>query len=141
MAVISSYGHRWDRDCAKVYYDDYFSGAANVQGDKVYVAAAENKIIGLSGYSIDRYEADNYWLGWFYVHEQYARNKVGSRLLNHIVGMVRKKKARRLYVNTSSYPFYRAALNFYLKNKFRIEAIIKNYYWNGEDQIILSRKI
>jgi GNAT superfamily N-acetyltransferase len=141
LSVIGSYGFKWDKDSAKVYYDDYFSSSTSLKGDTVYVAVLANKIIGVTGYFIDRYETGNYWLGWTYIHKQYARNRYGEQLLNFIVGKLKKNKSKRLFVNTSSYPFYRGALNFYLKNGFRIEAVIKDYYWNGEDQIILSKRL
>lgn len=141
LSVIASYGFKWDKDSAKVYYDDYFSSSASLKGDTVYVAVLNNKIVGVTGYFIDRYETGNYWLGWFYVHKQYSRKGYGKQLLNFIVRKLKKKRTKRLFVNTSSYPFCRRALNFYLKSGFRIEAIIKDYYWNGEDQIILSKQL
>ena len=141
LSVIGSYGFKWDRNSAKVYYDDYFSSSASLKGDTVYVAALNNKIIGVTGYSIDRYETDNYWLSWFYIHKQYSRTGYGKQLLDFIIRKLKKKRKKRLFVNTSSYPFYEGALHFYLKCGFKIEATIKDYYWNGEDQIILSKRL
>jgi GNAT superfamily N-acetyltransferase len=141
LSVIGSYGNKWDRNSAKVYYDDYFSASANLKGDSVHVAVLDKEIIGMTGYFIDRYEVGNYWLGWFYIHKKYSQKGYGTQLLNFIIAKLKKKRIKRLFVNTSSYPFYREALNFYLKNGFRIEAVIKNYYWNGEDQIILSKQL
>jgi len=141
LSVIGSYRVKWDRDIAKRYYDDYFLSSVNLKDDKIYVAVLDNKIIGVTGYSIDRYEARNYWLGWFYIHKQYSQKGYGTQLLNFIIGKLSKKRIKRLFVNTSSHPFYRAALDLYLKNGFRIDAVIKDYYWNGEDQIILSKQL
>jgi len=141
LSVIASYGFKWDRNSAKVYYDDYFSSLASLKGDTVYVAVLNNKIIGVTGYSIDRYETDNYWLSWFYIHKQYSRTGYGKQLLDFIIRKLKKKRKKRLFVNTSSYPFYEGALHFYLKCGFKIEAVIKDYYWNGEDQIILSKRL
>ncbi len=54
---------------------------------------------------------------------------------------LRGKGVKKLFVNTSSHDFYRKALNLYLDNGFRIEAIIRDYYSKGEDQLILAKNI
>ena len=141
LSVFGSYGLKWERKSAKVYYDDYFSSSASLKGDTVYVAVLNNKIIGITGYSIDRYETDNYWLSWFYIHKQYSRKGYGKQLIDFIIRELKKKRIKRLFVNTSSYPFYEGALHFYLKCGFKIEATIKDYYWKDVDQIILSKKL
>ncbi len=141
LSVIGSYRYKWDKPIAKKYYDDFFSSAVNLKGDSVYVAVLNNRIVGVTGYFIDRYETGYYWLGWFYVHKKWARNGCGERLLNFTIQQLKKRKVRKLFVNTSSHPFYKNALKFYKKNGFKKEAVIKDYYWNGENQIILSKKL
>ena len=141
LSVIGSYRQKWDRPIAKKYYDVFFSTPECLKGDTVYVAVLHNKIVGVSGYFIDRYETDYYWLGWFYIHKDWARNRYGEQLLKYVIEQLKKKKVKKLFVNTSSAPFYKGALAFYKRNGFKREAVIKNYYWNGEHQIILSKKL
>jgi ribosomal protein S18 acetylase RimI-like enzyme len=52
---------------------------------------------------------------------------------------IEEKGGKKLFVNTSSSWFYNNALRFYKKNGFKKEAVIKDYYWSGEDQRILSK--
>jgi GNAT superfamily N-acetyltransferase len=142
LSIIDSHAYKWDKKPAKKYYDDYFSKKDDcLKGDNVYVGIIDNKIVGVIGYYIDRYETNHYWLGWFYIDKQFTNQGYGKQLLEHITKELKDKGVKRLFVNTSSHHYFDVALQFYLKNKFRIEAVIKDYYWEGEDQYILSRNL
>lgn len=141
LSIIDSYHYKWDKDNAEKYYNDYFSKTSQLKGDMVYVLTLEEKLIGVIGYSIDRYETDNYWMGWFYVHKEYEGRKFGTKLLNYVLDKLRKKRKRKLFVTTSSHKHYKKALNLYLKKGFKFEALIRDYYSKGDDQLILSKTI
>lgn len=132
----------WDRKFARRYYDDYFSKtSAFLKKDRVFVLVSEGRVRGVVGYFVDRYESKNHWLGWFYVDEKFRRRGYGQKLLNHIFGELKKKRIKKLFVDTSSHKRYEPALEMYKKNGFREEARIKDYYEDGEDQIMLSKKL
>ena len=59
--------------------------------------------------------------------------------MDHVIEML-SPKIRRFYVNTGSRLLNLRALNFYLKKGFKIEAVLKDYYGEGEDQIMLGMK-
>ena len=142
LAIIGSHAFKWDIEPAKKYYDDYFSEKDTCcKGDIVYVGIEDGRIIGVSGYFIDRYETNHYWLGWFYVDKKYTNQGYGSQMLEYITNELKDKGVKKLYVNTNSHHYFKVALQFYLKNDFRIDGFIRDYYWNGEDQLILSRDI
>lgn len=140
LRVIESTQASWDKKYAKPYYDDYFAAKAEPGGNEaVYVGILGSKIIAVIGYYCDRYETKNYWLGWFYVNRKVQRGGYGKKLLDHVITELRRKRIKRLYVYTSSHESYTDALIFYLKNGFRIEATVRDYYETGEDQIVLSK--
>jgi GNAT superfamily N-acetyltransferase len=142
LSVIASYPSAWDKRTAKRYYSDYFTGRCpHLKDDDVFVLVEKDKIIGVTGYSVDRYEAKNYWLGWFYIHKDYQGNGYGKGLLKYVVCVLKRKGVKRLFIDTSSNAFYRRALSLYLNNGFKKEAVIKDYYGRGENQIILSRML
>ena len=142
LSVIGSHRFKWDKPIAKKYYDDFFqSKSAFSKRDKVYVCVAGKEVIGVIGYCVDYYETNNYWLGWFYIHREYERKGYGKKLLDYIIKKLQVKHVRKLFVNTSSNKFYRRALKMYFKYGFKKEAVILDYYGEGEDQIVLSKKI
>jgi GNAT superfamily N-acetyltransferase len=141
LSMIGSYPFKWDKRIAKRYYDDYFKNSTCLKGDSVYVLTDNGNIIGVIGYTLDRYETRNYWLGWFYVHSEYQGKGFAKKLLQYVIQKLKSKGVKRLFVDTSSYEVYNKALTMYLNNGFRIEAVIRDYYGRGEDQIILSKTV
>jgi len=141
LSVIGSYPFKWDKRIAQKYYDDYFDESISLKGDKVFVLASGKKVLGVIGFSLDMYETRNYWLKWFYVHQNCQGKGYGSRLLNFVARRLRRKGIKKLFVETSSDEAYRTALMMYLDRGFRIEAAITDYYTKGEDRIVLSKVI
>ncbi|MBI3944768.1 MAG: GNAT family N-acetyltransferase [Armatimonadetes bacterium] len=100
------------------------------------------EVIGVSGYFTDRYRTPGiFWLGWTYVDERFRRRGAGSALLRHVVQQVREKGARKLYIDTGSAPSYQAAVALYQRFGFAVEGQLKDYYGDGEDFLILGRRI
>ena len=142
LSVIGSHRFKWDKPIAKKYYDDYFqSKSALSKRDKVYVCIDGEETIGVIGYCLDYYEIENYWLNWFYIHKDHEGKGCGKKLLDYVVEKLKSKDIGRVYVNTSSNKFYLRAYRMYINNGFKKEAVIRDYYGKGENQIILSKKI
>lgn len=139
LSVIGSHPFKWDKPIAKVYYDDYFS--RKIGKDAVFVGTMNGKVVGVIGYSLDRYETENYWLGWLYVHKDHEKEGLGKKLLDYVIQKLKGKGVKKLFVDTSSNESYARALKMYINNGFRIEAVIRDYYEEGEDQIILSKTV
>ena len=57
--------------------------------------------------------------------------------MDHVIELL-SPKIRKLYVNTGSRLLNLRALNLYLKKGFKIEAVLKDYYGEGEAQIMLG---
>ena len=136
LKIFESQKSSWDKKFARHYYDDFFNQAH--PNDEIFIGEVNSKVVSVIGLCPDKLETkDVYWLGWFYTHKDYSGKNIGGDLLRYVIDHL-SGKARKLYVDTSSYKFYRPALNLYLKNGFRIEAVLRDYYENGEDQIILG---
>ena len=139
LVVIGSHKEaKWDRPIAKRYFDDFFKYPELFNTDKVYVVEEGDRIVGVIGYSLDKYETKNYWLGWFYVHSDYCKKGYGKHLFYFLRKELKKLKVEKLFVDTSSDEFYKTALLWYIKFGFKLEGIIKKYYGQNEDQLILS---
>ncbi len=138
LSVIGSHKEKWDKPIAKKYFDEFFKYPELFKKDKVYVLDKDKTIVGVIGYSQDKYETKNYWLGWFYIHSGYCKKGLGRQLLHFVKEELKEMKVKKLFVDTSSNGFYKTALLLYIKFGFKLEAIIKNYYGKNEDQLILS---
>jgi len=142
IAIINSH----DTDDAKAaakYFQNYLKCTeARRKHHRNYVAVVDdNKVVGVSGFYIDIEAKGTYWLNWTYVSPDHQRRGIGSALFAAIENEVCCLGARKLYVDTSNHPIYQGSLNFYEKKGLKREAILKDYYEDGEDQLILGKRL
>ena len=138
-AVFKSHKPELDWRFARRYYRAFFSKPEAYHGEVVLVAACGGQIAGVIGYLPDWRAAEGvYWLGWYYVHRDHRGNAVGKRLLDRVIDEVRRRGARKLYADTSSWGFYDRAHRRYQELGFTEEATLMDYYEKGEHQVIYS---
>ena len=130
-----------DAQEARWTYREFFRKGARPR-DRVFVAEKAGRIVGVSGFWYDLY-TDNgvYWLNWTYVHPRQRSQGVGGKLLTKVLSALRKKRARKLFADTSSNPSYHRALQFYRAHGFKREGTLRDYYEPGEDQIIFGKEL
>ena len=115
-----------------------------------YVMEQEGKVIGVTGFSIPTGCDDTYWLSWTYVHDDHANKGHGRKMLTELIDWIKQKGGRKLFVKVSDYvdgndkehgAIYAAALHLYQSLGFKIEITHKEYYDEGEAQIILGLRL
>ena len=92
-----------------------------------YILTLDGKIIGVSGLYYD-YEdpKDVMWMDYFAVEPEYQRQGYGTKLLDNLEKICKKKKVRMLCVFTDNL----GALKFYKINGFKVCGKIEKYYSN-----------
>lgn len=80
-------------------------------------------------------------LYWIAVDPDFQREGVGSGLLNFLEEVVKARGGRMILADTSTLPDFVKTQNFYLKNGFREEARIPDYYYPGNDRITFCKKL
>ena len=92
-----------------------------------YVLELDGKIIGVSGLYYD-YEdpRDIMWMDYFAIKPEFQRHHYGTKMLENLEDICKKRKARMLCVFTDK----SGALEFYKTNGFEICGKIENYYGN-----------
>jgi len=112
-----------------------------------YVIEQDGKVIGVTGFSMPPGCDETYWLSWTYVHEDYANQGHGRKMLTELIERVKQKGGRKFFVKVSDYiddedgAIYAAALHLYKSLGFKIEITHKDYYDKGEAQIILGLRL
>ena len=90
-----------------------------------YVLTLDGRLVGISGLYYD-YEdpKDIMWMDYFAVDPKFQRQGFGTKMLENLENICKKKKIRMLCVFTDK----QGALKFYKNNGFEVCGEIKNYY-------------
>jgi ribosomal protein S18 acetylase RimI-like enzyme len=134
--------HRtYDVKFARRYYEIFFSDKLDKK-DEVYIAFRDEELVGVIGYFRDYFSTDySYSLGWFGVKRKFRRNGIGTKLLRKVERDLKAMKDinRKLFVSTED--GNKEAKGFYTEKDFRTEGVIRDYYGDGEDQLIMSKTL
>lgn len=65
----------------------------------------------------------------------------GKALVQQVEGELQRRSARLLIVETSSLPAFETARTFYARRGFVHEATVRDYFGDGDDKLILTRRI
>lgn len=84
---------------------------------------------------------DRTWhLYWIFVRKAGQAKGLGSRLLGHVEEEVRAAGGRLLLIETSGMPAYEPTRRFYLKLGYEQEAVVRDFYADGDDQVIFRKR-
>jgi len=112
-----------------------------------YVMEHEGRVIGVTGFVSPPGCDQTFILSWTYVHENHTGKGHGRKMLTELLSLIKKKGGRKIFVKVSDYvdeedgAIYAAALHLYQSLGFKIELTHKNYYTEGEAQIILGLRL
>ena len=115
-----------------------------------YVMEHEGSVIGVTGFVSPPGCDQTYLLSWTYVHKNHAGKGHGRKMLTELLSLVKEKGGRKIFVKVSDYvdgndkehgAIYAAALHLYQSLGFKIELTHKDYYTEGEAQMILGLRL
>lgn len=101
----------------------------------------EGKVAGFACYgprSLTRGTYDLFWLG---TADWAQRRGVGHALIAQVEHNVHELGGRLLIVETSSLPEYAPARRFYDAHQYRQEALIQDFYDEGDSLVLYSKKM
>lgn len=68
-------------------------------------------------------------------------NGIGAEMMGYLEGMLKKQGHRILLVETSGLAEYELTRKFYHKCNYHQEAIIRDFYQEGEDKVVFWKKL
>jgi len=130
-------------------YDDDDAQAAEVDYqesglDNQYVLEFDDKVVGVTGYRMIEETEQTAWLSWTYLDKQYCGQGLGKKMVSEAIEKFTKSDGRKLFIKVSDYidpehgAIYEAALMLYKKLGFNVEVTNKDFYDDGENQLILG---
>ena len=144
-AIVDIYS-QYNKKDAKIIEDVYtkfYSKPKSKRNPNIkdYVIVKDKQIIAFTGFNKEETETtDIYWMNWTSIDKDSENKKETMNLLfDFLVKELKKRRCRKLYVNTSS--LEKEFIGLYKSLGFKEEARMKDYYKEGEDSIILSTHI
>jgi ribosomal protein S18 acetylase RimI-like enzyme len=118
---------------------DYFD---NPESQDIWFTAIENgKPISIGYCAPEKLTSGTCNLYAIGVDDGIQGKGIGSKMMSYIENELRQKGHRLLIVETSGADMFRSTREFYEKLSYVKEATIKDFWEEGEDKIIYSKKL
>lgn len=100
------------------------------------LAESEKKVLGYTCFGPIPCTKNSYDLYWIAVHEEYRNLGLGKKLLKESETKIKALGGKKVYIETSSRDLYLSTRQFYLGYGYKIEAVLKEFYDQGDDKLI-----
>ncbi|MFZ5516218.1 MAG: GNAT family N-acetyltransferase [Candidatus Zhuqueibacterota bacterium] len=121
---------------------DIFLNNKNQKDYIIYVAEdARKEVVGYVCYGPTPATEGTFDLYWIAVSPVVQHQGVGKKLLIFTEQEVVRLKGRMIIIETSSQPKYKPTQDFYLRNRYVVEARIKDFYRIGDDRLIFVKRL
>jgi ribosomal protein S18 acetylase RimI-like enzyme len=98
------------------------------------------KILGYAYYAPAAMTDRTWYLYWIAVTRDIQAKGIGGKLLRYAEDDIRKHGGRVLFIETSSLPHYELTRKFYLKHKYEVTGVLRDYYSDGDDMVVFRKK-
>ncbi len=107
-----------------------------------FIFAEDNgRVIGYTCFGEIACTKGSFDLYWIAVHNDIRGSGIGKKLLALTEKKISEMGGKRIYVETSNRKLYEATRVFYLKCRYTVEAILKDFYGPEDDKVIFLRVI
>ena len=118
---------------------EYFN---NPETEELWFTYLENNLPKAIGYCVpEKFTEGTYNVLALGVAKEAQGKGIASEMMNYIEQLLKQKGGRILIVETSSDDAQTAARNFYKKIGYTQEAVIRDFWKDGEDKIVFWKKL
>ncbi len=119
--------------------DSYFDGTL---GEEHYwIVNDDSGVTSAAYYAPESFAQNVYNLYFIGVLPNQQGKGIGSLMLKYVENHVKERGQRLLLVETSGLASFEKTREFYVKNNYEKEAIIREYYKEGDDKIVFRKKL
>jgi GNAT superfamily N-acetyltransferase len=127
-------------DALREVLDEYHEGNHQL-GHKAITYELHGRPIGFAYYAPTAMTEATWHLYWIFVDKSTHAKGVGSTLLKYVEQDIRASHGRTFLIETSSLPSYDLTRKFYLKHGYEQAATIRDFYADGDDQVIFRKRL
>lgn len=99
----------------------------------------EDGVVAFANYGKDDFSTHSWELYWIAVHQNSRNKKLGSVLMKAIEDDIRKSGGKILWIETSGRPLYASTEGFYVRNGYKLQASLKDFYGPGDPKQIYAK--
>ena len=121
-------------------FDDYYAFERQ-HGHQSILIEAEGRPQGFAYYAPAAMTDRAWYLYWIAVESGTQAKGLGSALLHRAEDEIRALQGRLFLIETSSLPHYDLTRRFYLKQGYEQAARIKDFYADGDDLVVFSKRL
>jgi ribosomal protein S18 acetylase RimI-like enzyme len=128
-------------DCVDELWQEFCTQGPEKSGYHFIVEKEAGQVLGYACFGPRALTDNTYDLYWIAVSPTSRRGGVGRALLSATETAVRGMGGRLLIVETSGLPKYEPTRLFYLATGYTLEATLKDFYSNGDDLVIFTKRM
>ena len=121
-------------------FESYFARKFDPQ-DRIVTCKHADSIVGFAHYGPAAITQGTWYLYWIVVDRHRQGLGLGSSLLRHVEAGARAEGGRIMLIETSTLARYEPTRRFYLGQGYQQECVIRDYYCDGDDKIIFSKRL
>jgi ribosomal protein S18 acetylase RimI-like enzyme len=126
-------------DTLREVLDDHFAGGG--EAHCCYSDEHDGRVVGYV-YLAEEEMTDRTWYVWWIAVDPAVHGRgVGRQLLLFAEDEARRRGGRVLFVETSGLPGYEATRRFYDKNGYDREAVLRDFYRDGDDLVVFRKRL
>src|SRR5262245_27603790 len=105
-------------------FPDYF---AELEEGESWTLEIDGELQGFTYFGPEPMTVGTWIVWWIVVRPDLQGRGLGKKLLRHAENTVRKAGGRILFIDTSTLPEYESTWNFYLRNGYEREAVLRDF--------------
>src|SRR5262245_24114084 len=127
-------------DALRGVLDDYHA-SDDVASHRAITYERDGRPIGFAYYAPTPMTVGTWHLFWIFVDKTIQARGVGAELMRHVEDDIRAQGGRLLLIETAGLPHYDLTRKFYLKIGYQQAAVVPDFYADGDDQVIFSKRL
>jgi len=139
-ADITIFNHE-EVQCVDELWGEYLAQGPEKSGYYFIVEKEEGRVLGYACFGPRALTDRTYDLYWIAVSPKDHRSGVGRALLAATEEAICMLGGRLLIVETSGLPKYAPTRAFYLATDYLLEATLKDFYSDGDDLVIFTKRL
>jgi ribosomal protein S18 acetylase RimI-like enzyme len=101
----------------------------------------QGRTVGYSCYGEIACTAGSFDLYWIAVHDDCRGKGIGKVLMKKTEELIAARSGRGIWVETSGQGKYQPTRDFYIKNNYHQEAVLKDFYGPNDDKFIFVKRL